>query len=582
MAAFWVFVFHVAVPLGVTVAGTAGIVKYVTLHVAPTPMPAVVVFFVVSGFVLYRPFALARFEGRPADSFGGYALRRAARIVPGYWVALVITALVLGRGYVFTPVGLVRYFGFTQVYSWGSFGRGLAPAWTLDVDVAFYLFLPFAVTFIRRRPFTTRRQFLDSELGMCAALYVASTIWQVAMLRSGLSARQVVVLGLSFPGALDMLAIGMALAAASVAYAQTPDGPIRDALGRYPWAVWLLAIGAYWLTGTLPELIGSGHLELSWMAVKEARNAMVLLLVAPLIFGLGRGGRLRKVLGSPIPVYLNTICFGFYLWHGPVIDGLVRLHARRSLGAVPFVALALAGSVALGSASWYAIERPAQRWARRRISRPDPQAVATPGVDVTPPGPSVLVEAPPKRVRALDRRARRVGALGERPVGGDDPHRVHAGVAAQAADDLVVAGVRLRLRCVGDLDHRRADRGRRLSLEHDGHVLALRGRPPLELIDELQHRRVAVTPPLVRARADHVHSVDEPAHGGQANQSSGEGGRRPCLRSALRRFTSRRRCTDARVGRVRVRAVGTRTARSRRSCRRTRASSRLRACERVS
>ena len=385
VAALYVFVFHLAVVLGLGAGSATSFVRYLTLRVSPTPMPAVVVFFVVSGFVLYRPFALARLTGRPRDSFGGYALRRAARIVPGYWVALTVAALVLGRGYVFTPLGLVHYYGFTQSYSPVAFGRGLPQAWTLDIDVVFYALLPLAVIAAGRRPFSSRREFLDTELGICAALYVLSTIWQVGLLRSGLAARQILVLGLSFPGALDMLAIGMALAAISVAYAEEPDGPVRDAIGRYPWALWLVAVGAYWLTGSAPTLLGPRHLELALMTVKEARNLMILLMVLPLVFGLGRGGSLRAALTSPIPRYLNTICFGFYLWHGPVLDAMVSLHVRRTLGAVPFAVIALACSLALGSASWYLIERPAQRWARRRIARPDPQPVGTPGVDVTPP-----------------------------------------------------------------------------------------------------------------------------------------------------------------------------------------------------
>ena len=55
--------------------------------------------------------------------------------------------------------------------------------------------------------------------------------------------------------------------------------------------------------------------------------------------------------------------------------------------------------------------------------------------------------------------------------------------------------------------------GRRRLLEHHGHVASRRGGPALEHVDEPHHRAVAVVPPLVRARADHVHPVHDPSHG---------------------------------------------------------------------
>ena len=53
------------------------------------------VFFLLSGFLLYRPFVAARLAGRPSGSLGGYVRRRALRILPAYWFALTIVAFVL-------------------------------------------------------------------------------------------------------------------------------------------------------------------------------------------------------------------------------------------------------------------------------------------------------------------------------------------------------------------------------------------------------------------------------------------------------------------------------------------------------
>jgi peptidoglycan/LPS O-acetylase OafA/YrhL len=46
----------------------------------------VTVFFVISGFLLYRPFAAAR-RGAGPRRMGDYARNRALRILPAYWVS---------------------------------------------------------------------------------------------------------------------------------------------------------------------------------------------------------------------------------------------------------------------------------------------------------------------------------------------------------------------------------------------------------------------------------------------------------------------------------------------------------------
>src|SRR4051812_48270279 len=101
-----------------------------------------VLFFVLSGFLLFRPFM------RGGISLRRYFARRAARIVPAYWVALVGAVLLLwgGGG---TPgirlpdassLGLFAVFG--QNYSDATIMQLNPVTWTLCVEVAFYLLLP--------------------------------------------------------------------------------------------------------------------------------------------------------------------------------------------------------------------------------------------------------------------------------------------------------------------------------------------------------------------------------------------------------------------------------------------------------
>src|SRR5439155_8306716 len=84
----------------------------------------VAIFFVISGFLLYRPFAASRAAGQPAPRTGPYAWRRVLRIVPAYWLALTVTVVVLGRWEVFHPAHLLTFYGRGQAYRGPTIGGG--------------------------------------------------------------------------------------------------------------------------------------------------------------------------------------------------------------------------------------------------------------------------------------------------------------------------------------------------------------------------------------------------------------------------------------------------------------------------
>src|SRR3954447_4142642 len=56
----------------------------------------VAIFFVISGFLLYRPFIAHRSGGARAPAVGEYGKRRALRIFPAYWLALLVLTVLPG------------------------------------------------------------------------------------------------------------------------------------------------------------------------------------------------------------------------------------------------------------------------------------------------------------------------------------------------------------------------------------------------------------------------------------------------------------------------------------------------------
>src|SRR5437868_11868840 len=109
--------------------GATGLSPYLTrLNVG------VAVFFVISGFLLYRPLLAARAGQGPPVRLRDYARRRVLRIVPAYWVALTVLAVYPGLPDMFSGRWWV-YYGFGQDYGTRTVVDGIGPAWSLGCAV---------------------------------------------------------------------------------------------------------------------------------------------------------------------------------------------------------------------------------------------------------------------------------------------------------------------------------------------------------------------------------------------------------------------------------------------------------------
>src|SRR5690606_15431633 len=134
------------------------------------------VFFVISGFLLYRPFVASRIAERDQQSTAESWKRRILRIFPAYWLSLIIVRAFFYEGPL--PIENAKQFIthalLLQVYTHDRpIGGPIQQSWTLAVEVAFYAFLPFYAMAIRRiRP--KKWSVLTVELVGIATLYVFS------------------------------------------------------------------------------------------------------------------------------------------------------------------------------------------------------------------------------------------------------------------------------------------------------------------------------------------------------------------------------------------------------------------------
>jgi peptidoglycan/LPS O-acetylase OafA/YrhL len=346
----------------------------------------VAIFFVISGALLYLPYARALRDGRRPPGWQGYARRRAVRILPAYWFAVTVVAIGPFAAGV-TGSNLWTFYGLSQVYNGRTLFQGLGVAWSLCVEVTFYAFLPlFAWLIARRGRGGDRGASVRVQLVWIAGAGAASLVLR-GLLAGSLTAPfkgHHDTLMVSLPGLLDWFAIGMALAVlrSELEAGRGTKGGV-GALARRP--CWCLALAALAFLAGAPAQHGDIFLPwyglLTHAAIGLGAGLLVLAVIAP---REARSGPRRLRLGGRALAWLGTVSYGSYLWHVPLLQligpGLMPDPGSATIWSVARLWGAVAtGAVILGAASWYIIERPGQALLRSREQgpeRPDGRPIA--------------------------------------------------------------------------------------------------------------------------------------------------------------------------------------------------------------
>ena len=326
----------------------------------------VALFFVLSGFLLFRPFAAAAAKDRQRwPGTRDYLRRRALRILPAYWLAVAVSLTFLPdnagqRGFAVW----VRHLTLTQIYTDGLRRFGLTQAWSLCTEVAFYLLLPLlAVLVLGHRGKATGRRPLV-VLGLVALM---STAWP--LVRAPGSVLDLSTAGQWLPGYLDWFAAGMALALVqvrlSVGTATHWMLRLRE-LACSAGTCWGLALGLFAIATS--AVAGPRALEGNatvWQAVlKNLLYAVCgLLVVLPLALGPQTGPGPVQALGRRPLQLLGEISYGVFLWHLVVLEAVVRsLDLPLFHGSWVLVfGLTYGCSLLVATASYLLVERPCLR-----------------------------------------------------------------------------------------------------------------------------------------------------------------------------------------------------------------------------
>jgi peptidoglycan/LPS O-acetylase OafA/YrhL len=356
---------------------------------------ALPVLFAISGFLLFRPYLAPLVLGEKPPGLREFWQRRALRIVPGYWFALTAAALLLGppivRG-VFSSHWWVLY-GFGQAYSLTHNADGLPVAWTLSVEVSFYLCLPLFV--VLSRTLSRRlgwRATLTAGLGLLALAGPMVRLLNTLLAPSpALIFIERITYGL--PGQAQYFAVGMALAALSVQLQVRGSIPRPAAwLAEHPAVTWSLAgilfvfgatAGAYVSPVSLP-LVGLLDFRTRFVLNGFLEAGFVILFLIPAVLPSTRRTRVHRLLSWSPLAFTGLVSYGIYLWHLPIADWLTLHTALRGFhtwgflgGWLALFTPVLAASLLAGAVSYYLIELPFLRfkpgWRRR------PAAAEAPG-----------------------------------------------------------------------------------------------------------------------------------------------------------------------------------------------------------
>jgi peptidoglycan/LPS O-acetylase OafA/YrhL len=309
-------------------------------------------FFVISGFILALPFAKRAFNDLPAPDLKSYYLRRVTRIEPPYVICLLLLFLLFWLESRDTAARIPNLLA-SLFYSHGLiFGRESAingVTWSLEVEIQFYLLVPFLVRIFRWRNAAMRRTVM-------VAAIIGGAFLSVNVIYPSGSSR----LPLTFLNFSQYFLTGFLLADLYLSYAA------RERKKTFAWDAVTIASTATILA------------TLMWIGT--------LYYLLPLMIGvfyvgcyLGRLSnafvRLRWI------VVIGGMCYTIYLYHVTLI-GQAFVHTgkwtslARSFNADFLLQAALILPVLLVICAWMFIvsEKPFMRWSltkRQPVAAPN-------------------------------------------------------------------------------------------------------------------------------------------------------------------------------------------------------------------
>jgi peptidoglycan/LPS O-acetylase OafA/YrhL len=304
-------------------------------------------FFALSGYLLYWPFAKRDFADGRAVSLKSYARNRALRILPLYWIVVVVILLLQEGGGSWTQWW--RFLSFSQSYFSdtvaGAPGQVNGPMWSVIVELHFYTLLPLMALGIAWLSRGSRMAAAAIMLALAAAfLYVR---WHFVTSTHG---RGSLLWRYSTPANFYFFFPGMLLALLRLQWEEH----------RPRWLRGPLASGNLWMLASVPIwaiVLNAPKYDRDSIAAVAA-----FLMVGACVLPVTAGALVRVLDWRPVAM-MGLASYSMYLWHVPIVDFFERNVVQASFPKLFLLAAPLSIVVAL--VSYALIERPFLRLRRR-------------------------------------------------------------------------------------------------------------------------------------------------------------------------------------------------------------------------
>jgi peptidoglycan/LPS O-acetylase OafA/YrhL len=320
------------------------------------------VFFALSGYLIGRPFIRAFVLGSRAPAVRPYLRNRVMRVVPPLWLVFTVI-LVLQWPPHSSPTQVAAVYGFLQTYHDSRIAFRIGQAWTLSVEMAYYLLVPLialALTWLTRERVGPRARLGIVIAGLVA---VAAASLEYAERAHGVwGARSVPAVLYAFvPGlllaAVEMEAaprirnrrvgigvavlLAMAGVACIVGYTNTPFWRVKlhDLLAAAgPGCLVAAALVPQWVTGGCPRLLDNPALR--WVGV---RSYSLYLVHVAVLFELrsltdltdSRKGSFAILLAVGVPMSLAVAALSYRFVELPLLRRRERWRTRARGVAAP-------------------------------------------------------------------------------------------------------------------------------------------------------------------------------------------------------------------------------------------------------
>lgn len=298
-------------------------------------------FFALTGYLLFWPFAKRYFGGGDTIDLRRYAVNRALRILPLYYAVVIVVLLFQEHN---PGIGVwARFLTFTETLSPGTAGRIVGPAWSLVVELCFYLLLPVLAYAVAR--------LARGSLGRAAAILIALGLASLALRVATIYSADPVdpLWRLNLPATFLFFVPGMLLALVRVSWESRRPAWLRGPPSQ----------GDLWILASIPlwALVLLGGYNLDFLV-----GVAAFLIMGACVLPVRTGPVANALQWRPLAL-VGVASYSLYLWHVPVIKALID--GGTSTGFAVLTVIAVPVSIAVALASYAVIESPFLRLRRQ-------------------------------------------------------------------------------------------------------------------------------------------------------------------------------------------------------------------------